>query len=118
MAAWFGLFLTSLNLIPIGQLDGGHVSYSLLRERATRVSQVCFGLCVALVYFGPNWLVWSILLLVLGRRHPRTLNDDAPIGDGRVVLGLIGLIVFVLCFIPQPLVGSWKTLYELVKSGK
>jgi membrane-associated protease RseP (regulator of RpoE activity) len=118
MAAWFGLFLTSLNLIPIGQLDGGHVSYSLFRERATRVSQIGFALCLALVYFGPNWLVWSILLLVLGRRHPRTLNDDAPIGDGRVVVGLIGLIVFVLCFIPQPLVGSWKTLYELIKSSR
>jgi membrane-associated protease RseP (regulator of RpoE activity) len=112
MAAWFGLFLTGLNLIPIGQLDGGHVSYSLLRRRAALVSRIGFAACLALIYFGPNWLIWSVLLVVLGRRHPRTLNDDVPIGDGRVVVGIIGLLVFIVCFIPNPIVGSWSTLYE------
>jgi membrane-associated protease RseP (regulator of RpoE activity) len=118
MAAWFGLFLTGLNLIPIGQLDGGHVSYSLLRRRATVVSHVGFAVCLALVYFGPNWLVWSAVLWVLGRRHPPTLDDDVPIGDGRVVVCLMGLIVFVICFVPNPLVGSWSTLLEAIREAR
>src|SRR5262249_14386374 len=111
-AAWFGLFMTALNLMPIGQLDGGHVMYALLGRRAEVVSRVAFRICVALVYFGPNWLIWSTLLLVLGRRHPRTMNDAEPVGDGRIVVGLIGLAVFVVSFVPSPLVGSWPMLFE------
>jgi membrane-associated protease RseP (regulator of RpoE activity) len=116
LAGWFGLLLTGLNLLPIGQLDGGHVTYALLRGRAAFVSRLGFWACVALIYFGPNWLLWSVLLLVLGRRHPRTLDDEEPVGDGRVVVGLIGLVVFVLCFVPNPVVGSWETLRQLLTS--
>jgi membrane-associated protease RseP (regulator of RpoE activity) len=112
LAAWFGLFLTGLNLLPIGQLDGGHVTYALLGERAAVVSRLGFWGCVGLIYFGPNWLVWSGLLLLLGRRHPRTLDDHAPVGDGRAVVGLIGLVVFIVSFVPNPIVGSWQTLRE------
>ena len=84
LAGWFGLFLTGLNLLPIGQLDGGHVVYALLRERAAIVSRLGFWACVALVYFGPSWLVWALLLLFVGRRHPPTLDDDEPLGRGRI----------------------------------
>jgi membrane-associated protease RseP (regulator of RpoE activity) len=112
LAAWFGLFMTALNLMPIGQLDGGHVMYALLGPRAAVASRVAFGICVALVYFGPNWLVWSILLLVLGRRHPHTMNDSATVGDGRIVVGLIGLLVFIVSFVPNPIVGFWPKLFE------
>jgi membrane-associated protease RseP (regulator of RpoE activity) len=111
-AGWFGLLVTALNLIPVGQLDGGHVTYALLGKRALLVSQIAFGTCVALIYFGPNWLVWSVLLLVLGRRHPRTSNDHLPVGRGRVAVGLLGLVVLALCFVPDPIVGSWPKLQE------
>ncbi len=87
LAAWFGLFVTALNLMPIGQLDGGHVTYSLLRERARLVSRIASWVCVALVYFGPNWILWAILVRVLGRRHPSTLDDEAPVGRARVWVG-------------------------------
>ncbi len=102
LAGWFGLLLTGLNLMPIGQLDGGHVTYALLRERAAFVSRLAFWGCVGLIYFGPNWVVWSLLLLLLGRRHPQTYDDSEPVGDGRAVVGLIGLVVFVPELRAQP----------------
>jgi len=114
LAAWFGLFLTGLNLIPIGQLDGGHVMYALFRERATVVSRVGWWICLGLAYFNPSWILWAILILFLGRRHPRTLNDYAPLGRGRAVVGALGLLVFAVCFVPDPIVGSWATLRELL----
>jgi membrane-associated protease RseP (regulator of RpoE activity) len=112
LAAWFGLFVTALNLMPIGQLDGGHVTYALLRERARLISRVGSWVCVALVYFGPNWILWAILVRVLGRRHPSTLDDEAPVGRGRVWVGLLSLAVFVVCFVPDPIVFSWRDFFE------
>lgn len=114
LAAWFGLLVTALNLMPIGQLDGGHVTYALLRHRARTISRVASWVCVALIYFGPSWIFWSILVRVLGRRHPATLDDEAPVGRGRVVVGLLSLAVFALCFVPNPIVFSWRDFFEAV----
>jgi membrane-associated protease RseP (regulator of RpoE activity) len=114
LAAWFGLFVTALNLMPIGQLDGGHVTYALLRGQARRISFVASWICVALVYFGPNWILWAILLRVLGRRHPSTLDDEAPVGRGRAYVGLLSLVVFVVCFVPDPIQFSWRDFFEAV----
>lgn len=112
LAAWFGLFVTALNLLPIGQLDGGHVTYALLRRRAALISRVGSWVCLLLIYFGPNWLVWSILLRILGRRHPRTDDDEAPVGDLRVAIGVLSLLVFAVCFVPNPIVFSWTEFFE------
>ena len=112
LAAWFGLLVTALNLMPIGQLDGGHVTYALLRDRAHGISRIASWICVALVYFGPSWILWAILMRVLGRRHPPTLDDHAPVGRARVVVGVLSLVVFVLCFVPDPIVFSWRDLFE------
>jgi membrane-associated protease RseP (regulator of RpoE activity) len=114
LAAWFGLFVTALNLMPIGQLDGGHVTFALLRERARRISIVGSWLAVALVYFGPNWILWAVLLRVLGRRHPSTLDDEAPVGRARVWIGLLALAVFVVCFVPDPIQFSWREFFDAV----
>jgi membrane-associated protease RseP (regulator of RpoE activity) len=108
MAAWFGLFVTALNMMPIGQLDGGHVVYSLLRERAHVVSRIASWVCVALIYFGPSWILWAILVRVLGRRHPPTWDDAAPLGRARVAIGIFGFVVFAVCFTPTPIVVSWS----------
>jgi membrane-associated protease RseP (regulator of RpoE activity) len=113
LAAWFGMLVTALNLLPIGQLDGGHVTYALLRRHALRVSHVGSWICLALVWFGPNWLIWWGLLRVLGRRHPPTLDDATPVGPGRVGVALLGAAVFAVCFIPAPVAGSWGALLEL-----
>jgi membrane-associated protease RseP (regulator of RpoE activity) len=114
LAAWFGLFVTALNLIPIGQLDGGHVIYALFREQAALVSRIGSWVCIALIYFGPNWLIWSLLLRLLGRRHPPTLDDSQPLGRARSWIGAVGLVVFVGCFVPNPVVWSWRDFFEAI----
>jgi membrane-associated protease RseP (regulator of RpoE activity) len=118
LAGWFGLFVTALNLIPVGQLDGGHVTYAILRDRAHLISRVGWWVCVALVYFGPNWILWALLLRVLGRRHPRTLNDAVPVGRGREIVGVIALVVFVVCFVPNPIIFSWSDFLQAIGLGQ
>ena len=92
-AAWGGLFVTMINLLPVGQLDGGHVTYALLRKRAHSISRIASWICVALVYFGPSWILWAILMRVLGRPHPPTLYDHEPVGTARVLVGVLSLVV-------------------------
>ena len=118
LAAWFGLFVTALNLMPIGQLDGGHVTYALLRERARLISRIGSWVCVALVYFGPNWILWAIIVRVLGRRHPSTLDDEAPVGPARAWIGVLSLAVFVVCFVPNPIVFHWHDFFEALGLGR
>jgi len=118
LAAWFGLFVTALNLMPIGQLDGGHVVYALLRRKAHLISRVGSWVCVALIYFSPSWILWAVLVRVLGRRHPATLDDEAPVGRGRVWVGLLALAVFVVCFVPNPIVFHWHDFFEAMGLDK
>jgi membrane-associated protease RseP (regulator of RpoE activity) len=115
MAAWFGLLVTALNLMPIGQLDGGHVAYAVLRRRSVFISRLGLACCLALLWFRPVWLAWSVLLLVLGRRgHPPTLNDRIPLGRGRVAVSLVGVAVFLMCFTPSPIMISWRQFLEIM----
>jgi hypothetical protein len=67
---------------------------------------------VALIYFGPSWILWAVLVRVLGRRHPPTLDDEAPVGRTRVVVGLVSLVVLAVCFVPNPVVFSWRDFFE------
>ncbi len=104
LAAWLGLFVTTLNLLPLGQLDGGHVTYAWLGERrAHRLSQVVSsGLLAAGILVSFNWLVWWLLTrIVVGLRHPPAL-DDAPIGPGRRAVAILSLLLFVATFVPVP----------------
>jgi membrane-associated protease RseP (regulator of RpoE activity) len=114
-AAWFGLFVTALNLMPIGQLDGGHVTYALLRKLARPVSQIASWACVALIYFGPNWILWAIIVRIVGRPHPATLNDERPVGRARAWIGALSFAVFAVCFVPNPIVASWHDVLELLR---
>jgi membrane-associated protease RseP (regulator of RpoE activity) len=107
-AAWFGLLATALNLFPIGQLDGGHISYAVLGPRSTLVTLTTVGLAVLLtVFFSLSWLVWTILmvgmLFAFGARHPRTIDEHVPLDPGRRLVALAALIIFVLCFTPSPI---------------
>jgi membrane-associated protease RseP (regulator of RpoE activity) len=118
LAGWFGLFVTALNLIPIGQLDGGHIAYAVLRHRAHVLSRAGSWVCFGLVYFGPNWLVWALLLRLLGRRHPATLNDGEPIGRARVALAIFALAMFLVSFVPNPIAWSWREFFELLGADR
>lgn len=114
-AAWFGLFVTALNMMPVGQLDGGHVAYALWPRYAQRVSRAGLVVCLLLLYFRPTWLVWTILLWVLGRRpHPRTLFDELPTDRARLWIGLLGYAILAVCFTPSPIQISWPDLREML----
>jgi membrane-associated protease RseP (regulator of RpoE activity) len=102
-AAWVGLFATALNLLPIGQLDGGHVLYSLASEKHRKISLAFVMLLIPLgVFFWHGWLMWAALLLFLGFRHPALLDRWEPIDGKRRVWAVIALVIFALCFMPAP----------------
>jgi membrane-associated protease RseP (regulator of RpoE activity) len=91
-------------LIPIGQLDGGHVLYALLRTKAHFVAQlVLLGAIVGVILTGNwGWSLMLMLLLYMGPNHPPTANDDMPLGTGRTVLGWLTLLFIIIGFTPQP----------------
>jgi membrane-associated protease RseP (regulator of RpoE activity) len=105
-AGWIGLLVTSLNLMPIGQLDGGHVVYALLGERQNRISKYFFLGLLGLGIFGwQGWLFWGLLLFILGFRHPPPLDWWIPLDRKRKVIGWLTVVVFILTFIPVPFSG-------------
>jgi membrane-associated protease RseP (regulator of RpoE activity) len=106
-AAWFGLLATALNLFPIGQLDGGHISYAVLGRRSTLVTVGAVLAAMVLTYFSSSWFVWTMLvvamLVVFGPRHPRTPDEHQPLPRGRIMIAVLALVIFVLCFTPAPI---------------
>ena len=105
-AGWIGLLVTSLNLLPIGQLDGGHVAYALWGERQNRWSKYVFLGLLALGVFGwPGWLFWAFLLFILGFRHPPLVEWWVPLDPKRKLIGQITIVIFFLTFIPIPFQG-------------
>ncbi len=101
-AGWLGLYVTMLNLIPAGQLDGGHIAYALFGDRYGRVARlVPFGLLL-MGLAGTGWLVWAALIFFLGTGHPRPLFDGTPLTPGRRMAGLVAALLFILCFTLNP----------------
>ncbi len=103
-AAWVGLFATALNLLPAGQLDGGHILYTLASGRHRLIS-----LCVALAlvpmsYLWMGWALWAVLLLAIGFRHPPLIDRWEPLDRRRRILAGVALAIFILCFMPSPFV--------------
>ena len=102
-AAWVGLLATALNLLPIGQLDGGHVLYAFLGERTRILSRIFVALLVPMgLFFTYSWLVWAVILFFFGMRHP-SIVDPVPIGRTRTWLGVVALAMFLLCFTASPI---------------
>jgi membrane-associated protease RseP (regulator of RpoE activity) len=114
-AAWFGLFVTALNLMPVGQLDGGHATYAVLRGKAVYVSRAAFLACLGLLYLRPTWLLWCVVLFLLRRPHPPTLDDSVPLGRARVGVALVSIGVFILCFTPSPFIISWADFWTALR---
>ena len=83
-AAWVGIFATALNLLPIGQLDGGHIVFSLTIRWARRISLAAIVILIPLGYWYPPWWGWAVILYFFGRRHPQ-IYDESPI-DAKVAL--------------------------------
>ena len=102
-AGWAGYFVTALNLLPIGQLDGGHVLYGLLGRRSVYISVAMLaGLAVMAIFYPQWWFLVAVLLFLVGPRHRRTLDDSIPLDGRRIALGIFALALLVLCFTPQP----------------
>ena len=102
-SGWIGLFVTNLNLLPVGQLDGGHVIYALFGRKQKVIGWIMIVLLVILGVIGwIGWLVWAVLLLVLGMRHPPVLYDWMPLDKRRRAIGWGMMGLFLLTFIPSP----------------
>jgi len=102
-AGWIGFFVTSLNLLPIGQLDGGHIAYALLGRKQRFVS---IGMVFVLIVLGvtgwTGWLLWAGLTAVLGVRHPPTMDEAAPLDLKHQLVGWGSLVLFIITFMPTP----------------
>jgi membrane-associated protease RseP (regulator of RpoE activity) len=103
-AAWVGLFATALNLLPAGQLDGGHIVYALAPEKHRRISIAIALVLVPLAYFWFGWMVWAVLLVLIGFRHPPLLNRWERLDGRRRLWAAIGLAIFLLCFVARPFI--------------
>jgi membrane-associated protease RseP (regulator of RpoE activity) len=102
-AAWVGLFATSLNLLPGGQLDGGHILYSVASKYHKKITLAVALLLVPLgIYYWKGWIMWAILLLAIGFRHPPLMNRWEPLGRPRFFWAAVAVAIFALCFMPMP----------------
>ena len=103
LAAWFGLLVTVFNLLPIGQLDGGHIIYALLGRQARYISWAVIGALLVLGLAWPGWILWAFLGWLSGRRQPTVLDRHAPLSRSSQVIAGIALAIFILCFMPVPI---------------
>jgi len=103
-AAWWGLLVTMLNLFPVGQLDGGHVAFALLGEKARKLGQVVHLAMLGLVVVAsPSWIVWLLLTRwLVGLGHPPVTRPEEPLSTSRYVISAIALVLLVLTVIPVP----------------
>jgi membrane-associated protease RseP (regulator of RpoE activity) len=108
MAGWVGLLVTGLNMLPVSQLDGGHVTYALFGRWAHWIARTF--MVGAFVYMGVSfwiwgesaqWIVMALLVLLIGTDHPPTRDDTATLGWGRIALGVASLAIPVFCFVPH-----------------
>ena len=102
-SGWLGFFITSLNLIPVGQLDGGHILFALIGDRQHMIGKVLVAVMVLMgLYFWPGWIIWAILMLIIGLRHPPVLYREPRLDQRRRAVAAISLLIFVLTFTPAP----------------
>jgi membrane-associated protease RseP (regulator of RpoE activity) len=105
-AGWVGLLVTSLNLLPIGQLDGGHITYALFGEKHQWISKGMIPVLLILgIFFWPGWILWAVIMIFLGYRHPPVVYPWIELDIKRKIIGWIALVIFILTFTPTPVKG-------------
>ncbi|MFH1037930.1 MAG: site-2 protease family protein [PVC group bacterium] len=104
-AGWVGLFVTALNLLPMGQLDGGHISYALCGRRHELITKITVMLLAlfGLLFSSPFWIFIAVMIAVLSPRHAPPLEDITPLNPARICLALLAFLILAACFIPVPL---------------
>src|SRR5512137_1395130 len=103
-AAWVGILVTALNLLPVGQLDGGHIARALLGNKVKYLSWAVAAILIGLSFFYTGWFLFAMLVILLGVRHPPPLNDITPLGKKRTIVGVFAFVVLIIAFVPQPMV--------------
>ena len=110
-AAWFGTIATALNLLPFGQLDGGHIAYAALGKRSSWVSIGTLAVVIGLAFVTPSWVLWAVVLTAMaylvGFAHPRIYDEHEPLDAPRIALAFFALLMFVVCFTPFPIQAFW-----------
>jgi hypothetical protein len=101
-AGWIGLLVTAFNLLPMGQLDGGHIVYGLFGKKHLWIARATLAALLLMGIFWQGWFVWGFLALIMGLRHPQPMDDVTPLDGTRKLLGWIALAILVLCFTPVP----------------
>lgn len=102
-AGWIGYFITAINLLPIGQLDGGHIAYALFVKKHRLIAYVTFAAILGAGLFWLGWLFWGFfILLILGFRHPPPLDNISKISIRNRLLGYISFVIFIITFVPNP----------------
>jgi membrane-associated protease RseP (regulator of RpoE activity) len=105
-AGWIGLLVTSLNLLPIGQLDGGHIIYALFGEKHAWISKGTIPVLIVLgIKFWTGWLIWAALMIILGYRHPPVVYPYIQLDRKRKYIGWVSFVIFILTFTPTPVRG-------------
>jgi membrane-associated protease RseP (regulator of RpoE activity) len=103
VAAWFGLVVTMFNLMPIGQLDGGHIVYAIFGPQARYISRIVIGILLVMGFFFPGWFLWAALGWLTTLRQPTILDQQAPLDRHSRLTAALALVIFVLCFMPVPI---------------
>ena len=102
-AGWAGILVTMFNLLPVGTLDGGHIAYALLGEKARYLFYPVLLILLALGNVWNGWWFWAAMLFVFGRMHARPLDDTTPLNGKRKLIAVVALLLFVLTFTPLPM---------------
>ena len=102
MAGWFGLLVTALNLLPLAQLDGGHILFAVAGRAQRKIGLALFVVLVGLAFLWPGWILWAVIVLVMGIAHPPTADPAERLDGKRRLVALVCLIVFALSFTPVP----------------
>ena len=115
-AGWVGLFVTALNLLPVGQLDGGHILYALFGKRSRTLFFITLAVMTFItIFYNPGWILLLVLIVLFGFRHPPPLDDETPLDGRRKVIGGIMFLAFLLSFTPTPFpqyVDEFKDLFS------
>jgi len=102
-AGWIGMFVTSLNLLPVGQLDGGHILTALFPARSVLIARLSHvALLILGIFCWEGWLLWAVILMFLGVQHPPVMLPHISLGEGRRKVGLAAILIFFLTFVPVP----------------